>query len=236
MAGWKTDVACTATPTLGGGRERTSRCGARHSTRRVACRDLVARSVVACACSRMPIPSAPRSLDAWRRDRVLAPPRAWAERWGGGRSAVARRPAMAAPARDQFRRHVDPRWPHRHWATTAGCGGRRGWGRRAAAGVHRCPRPSRLDALGPAIPAAHRGGRAVVRSQRPGSRAAVTDDAVGGLAPGARADLVVVAADTVTAAVMDHPPRTLVIRAGDVIASAGELCSTTPSRRPFHQR
>ena len=36
---------------------------------------------------------------------------------------------------------------------------------------------------------------------------------VAGLAPGAPADLVVVAADTVTAAVMDHPPRTLVVRA-----------------------
>ena len=44
------------------------------------------------------------------------------------------------------------------------------------------------------------------------------------LAPGARADLVVVAADTVCAAVMDHPPRTLVIRGGEVIARDGELC------------
>ena len=85
------------------------------------------------------------------------------------------------------------------------------------------------------VDVASRGGRAVVRSTS-WSRAAVTDDGVGGLAPGAHADLVVVAADTVTAAVMDHPPRTLVIRSGDVIASAGELCSATPSRRPFHQR
>ena len=53
---------------------------------------------------------------------------------------------------------------------------------------------------------------------------AIADDAVTGLAPGASADLVVVAADTVTAAVMDHPPRTLVIRAGDVIARDGQLC------------
>ena len=50
------------------------------------------------------------------------------------------------------------------------------------------------------------------------------EDSVSGLAPGASADLVVVAADTVTAAVMDHPPRTLVIRGGDVIARDGELC------------
>jgi cytosine/adenosine deaminase-related metal-dependent hydrolase len=53
---------------------------------------------------------------------------------------------------------------------------------------------------------------------------AITDDTVTGLAPGASADLVVVAADTVTAAVMDHPPRTLVIRGGDVIARDGQLC------------
>ena len=59
---------------------------------------------------------------------------------------------------------------------------------------------------------------------RPWSRAAITDDNLTGLAPGARADLVVVAADTVCAAVMDHPPRTLVIRGGEVIARDGELC------------
>ena len=49
------------------------------------------------------------------------------------------------------------------------------------------------------------------------------DDAVTGLAPGAVADLLVVAADTVTAAVMDHPPRTLVVRDGRVVARDGAL-------------
>ena len=49
------------------------------------------------------------------------------------------------------------------------------------------------------------------------------DDDRTGLAPGAVADLVVVAADTVTAAVMDHPPRTLVVRGGTVIARDGQL-------------
>jgi hypothetical protein len=33
----------------------------------------------------------------------------------------------------------------------------------------------------------------------------------------------VVAADTVTAAVMDHPPRTLVVRGGRIVARAGTL-------------
>jgi hypothetical protein len=51
----------------------------------------------------------------------------------------------------------------------------------------------------------------------------VPDDATTGLAPGAPADLVVVAGDTVTAAVMDHPPRTLVLRAGVIVASGGHL-------------
>ena len=72
------------------------------------------------------------------------------------------------------------------------------------------------------VDVASRGGRAIVGAT-PWSPAAITDDSLTGLAPGARADLVVVAADTVTAAVMDHPPRTLVIRGGEVIASAGEL-------------
>ena len=78
------------------------------------------------------------------------------------------------------------------------------------------------------VDVASRGGRAVVGSS-PWSPAAVTDDDLTGLAAGARADLVVVTADTVTAAVMDHPPRALVIRAGDIVARAGQLCSETPS-------
>ncbi len=66
-------------------------------------------------------------------------------------------------------------------------------------------------------------GRAIVGGTR-WSPVAITDDTVTGLAAGAVADLVVVAADTVTAAVMDHPPRTLVIRGGEVIARDGRLC------------
>ena len=73
------------------------------------------------------------------------------------------------------------------------------------------------------VDVASRGGRAITGATT-WSSAAITDDAVTGLAPGAPADLVVVAADTVTAAVMDHPPRTLVIRGGDVIARDGQLC------------
>ena len=73
------------------------------------------------------------------------------------------------------------------------------------------------------VDVASRGGRAIIGGAS-WSPAAIADDAVTGLAPGARADLVVVAADTVSAAVMDHPPRTLVIRGGDVIARDGQLC------------
>ena len=73
------------------------------------------------------------------------------------------------------------------------------------------------------VDVASRGGRAIVGAH-PWSPVAMTDDAVTGLGSGAPADLVVVAADTVTAAVMDHPSRTLVIRGGDVIARDGRLC------------
>ncbi|GAA3847258.1 amidohydrolase [Saccharothrix violaceirubra] len=44
-----------------------------------------------------------------------------------------------------------------------------------------------------------------------------------GLTEGAPADLVVVPGDTVTAAVMDRAPRTLVVHAGRVVAAEGEL-------------
>lgn len=44
-----------------------------------------------------------------------------------------------------------------------------------------------------------------------------------GLTEGAPADLVVVPGDTVTAAVMDRAPRTLVVHAGRVVAADGEL-------------
>ena len=73
------------------------------------------------------------------------------------------------------------------------------------------------------VDVASRGGRAIVGATR-WSPSAIADDAVTGLAHGAAADLVVVAADTVTAAVMDHPRRTLVIRDGEVIARDGQLC------------
>lgn len=44
-----------------------------------------------------------------------------------------------------------------------------------------------------------------------------------GLTEGAAADLVVVPGDTVTAAVMDRAPRTLVVHAGRVVAADGEI-------------
>lgn len=69
---------------------------------------------------------------------------------------------------------------------------------------------------------AARGGRSVV-SGRPWSRLPITEDDVDGLAVGAPAELVVVNADTVTASVMDHPPRTLVIHGGRIVAADGEL-------------
>jgi cytosine/adenosine deaminase-related metal-dependent hydrolase len=59
------------------------------------------------------------------------------------------------------------------------------------------------------------GGRAVVDG--------ITPSAGRGLVVGDPADLVVVPGDTVTAAVMDRLPRTLVIHAGRVVARDGEL-------------
>lgn len=44
-----------------------------------------------------------------------------------------------------------------------------------------------------------------------------------GIEPGAPGDLVVVASDTVTAAVMDRPPRSLVLKAGVVVVRDGAL-------------
>jgi len=72
------------------------------------------------------------------------------------------------------------------------------------------------------VDAASRGGRACVEGG-PWSTDAMPDDPVTGLAVGARADLVVVAADTVTAAVMDRPPRALVVHDGRVVAREGVL-------------
>jgi cytosine/creatinine deaminase len=72
------------------------------------------------------------------------------------------------------------------------------------------------------VDVASRGGRSILGRTK-WSAEPINEDAVTGLAPGSPADLVVVAADTVTAAVMDHPPRTLVIRGGQVIARDGQL-------------
>ena len=80
----------------------------------------------------------------------------------------------------------------------------------------------RDDLIELCVDTASRGGRSIVEGT-PWSSSDMLEDAVTGLAPGAVADLVVVAADTVTAAVMDHPPRTIVIRAGRVVARDGAL-------------
>ena len=81
----------------------------------------------------------------------------------------------------------------------------------------------RLDNLVEAcVDVASRGGRSVVHGG-PWPTQSVLEDARFGLAIGAPADLLVVRADTVTAAVMDHPPRTLVVREGRVVARDGEL-------------
>jgi cytosine/adenosine deaminase-related metal-dependent hydrolase len=81
----------------------------------------------------------------------------------------------------------------------------------------------RYDALiEECVDVASRGGRAVIGGG-PWSRAAIVDDPVAGLGIGAVADLVVVPADTVTAAVMDRPAHRVVIHDGRVIARDGEL-------------
>jgi cytosine/adenosine deaminase-related metal-dependent hydrolase len=69
---------------------------------------------------------------------------------------------------------------------------------------------------------ASRGGRSCIDG-RPWSTVDVVDDASAGLAVGAPADLVVVTADTVTAAVMDQPTRTIVVHDGRVVARGGAL-------------
>jgi cytosine deaminase len=53
--------------------------------------------------------------------------------------------------------------------------------------------------------------------------AAVMGDTGYGLAVGRRADLVVVPGATPTQAVIDHPPRTCVVKAGRVVAAGGAL-------------
>ena len=72
------------------------------------------------------------------------------------------------------------------------------------------------------VDVASRGGRACVDGG-PWATHDVVDDPGAGLAIGAPAELVVVAADTVTAAVMDRPARTVVVHEGRVVARDGHL-------------
>jgi cytosine/adenosine deaminase-related metal-dependent hydrolase len=78
------------------------------------------------------------------------------------------------------------------------------------------------DLIEQCVDVASRGGRSVVDGG-PWSAEPMLADARSGLAIGAPAELVVVAADTVTAAVMDHPPRTLVVHQGRVVAADGAI-------------
>jgi cytosine/adenosine deaminase-related metal-dependent hydrolase len=71
----------------------------------------------------------------------------------------------------------------------------------------------RDDLVESCVEVASLGGAAVLGEPLPGR----------GLEVGAPADLVVVPGDTVTAAVMDRSPRTLVVRSGRVVAADGEL-------------
>jgi cytosine/adenosine deaminase-related metal-dependent hydrolase len=72
------------------------------------------------------------------------------------------------------------------------------------------------------VSVASRGGRSIVGGG-PAPAGPVVDDARYGLGVGAPADLLVVGADTVTAAVMDCPPARLVVRRGVVVARDGRL-------------
>jgi len=78
------------------------------------------------------------------------------------------------------------------------------------------------EAIEGCVDVASRGGRSVVDGGR-WSTGAIVDDSGAGLAVAAPAELVVVAADTVTAAVMDHPPRALVVHEGRIVARDGRL-------------
>jgi cytosine/adenosine deaminase-related metal-dependent hydrolase len=72
------------------------------------------------------------------------------------------------------------------------------------------------------VDVATRGGRACIDSH-PWSTLDMLDDPIAGLAPGAPADLVLLGADTVTAAVMEQPTRSIVLHQGRVIARDGTL-------------
>ncbi len=80
----------------------------------------------------------------------------------------------------------------------------------------------RDDAIEACVDVASRGGRAVF-DRRPWSNDPMVDDTSTGLGVGAPADLVVVPADTVAAAVMDHPPRSAVFFGGRLVARDGML-------------
>ncbi len=80
----------------------------------------------------------------------------------------------------------------------------------------------RDDAIEDCVDVAVRGGRAIFE-RRPWSIDAMVDDTSTGLGVGASADLVVVPADTVAAAVMDHPPRSVVLFGGRLVARDGTL-------------
>lgn len=81
---------------------------------------------------------------------------------------------------------------------------------------------SQDEAIERCVDMASRGGRSIVDGTS-WSPLPVLDDVQAGLAIGAPAELLVVDADTVTAAVLDHPPRTLVVHAGRVVVRDGEL-------------
>ena len=78
----------------------------------------------------------------------------------------------------------------------------------------------RDDAIEACVDVASRGGRAVF-DRRPWSNDPMVDDTSTGLGVGAPADLVVVPADTVAAAVMDHLPRSAVFFGGRLVARDG---------------
>ena len=80
----------------------------------------------------------------------------------------------------------------------------------------------RDESIEDCVDVAVRGGRAIFE-RHPWSIDAMVDDTETGLGVGAPADLVVVPADTVAAAVMDHPPRSAVFFRGRLVARDGHL-------------
>lgn len=104
-----------------------------------------------------------------------------------------------------------------HWSPYGdGDGLRRAWQLAFVADV-------RADAdIEHCVSVASRGGRSIV-SGGPAPAGPVAADSRYGLAVGAPADLLVVAGDTVTAALMDCSPRRTVIHAGRVVAIDGAL-------------